>query len=351
MGAVIGPAIGAGIGAAAARSPILGAISGMGNVANQGLGAVQGVKVNTPFARVMEAMNAATADPSSATFANNVSTLPQAPTIKATARTQSNIPTNAPGDDWTDHIVNSAQRWGVDPQTALAVARTEGTTRGWIQSRAKNKAGVVEPSYGPFQMLVGGPGTGFPEGMGNQAMKERGIDVRDPRNAAAAIDFAMEQASKHGWGQWYGAAKAGIGDFQGIGGKPNPNLPLMGGGPVTSANAGTGVSASASAFRPQGGAVDTNTPMAFNTPGQTQGQQPQGSALERVVAALLEGGKGGTGPQAQMAEMAQTSPAVDLGAEEVAANQQALQQRLQAGVSGGAQNRKAGLRQRVGYKA
>jgi hypothetical protein len=77
---------------------------------------------------------------------------------------------------------------------------------------------MQEPSYGPFQLLLGGNGTGFPEGMGNQFMRQTGLDPRDPNNGAAMIDFALDQAAQKGWGQWYGAAKAGIGSRDGIGG-------------------------------------------------------------------------------------------------------------------------------------
>lgn len=129
--------------------------------------------------------------------------------------------------NYTGAIVRSARRWGVDPRIALRVAKEEGGTKGWIRSRVKDKqTGAVEPSFGPFQMLVGGGKTGFPEGMGNQAMRERGIDVRDESQAEAAIDFAMEQASKHGWGQWNGAKKVGITGMMGIGGRPAGTEPM-----------------------------------------------------------------------------------------------------------------------------
>lgn len=119
---------------------------------------------------------------------------------------------------YADMIRRSAAKYGIDPNIALKVANTEGGTKGWVQSGVR-KNGVREPSYGPFQMLVGGAGTGFPEGMGNQMMRETGLDPRDPRNAQPAIDFAMKQASVDGWRQWYGAKNNGIGRFDGIGGR------------------------------------------------------------------------------------------------------------------------------------
>jgi hypothetical protein len=118
--------------------------------------------------------------------------------------------------DYSDLITRSAQKYGIDPRTALRVARSEGGTSGWIRSRY-SKGGYQEPSYGPFQLLVGGEGTGFPRGMGNDFMDATGLDPRDPANADAAIDYAMSRAKQDGWGAWYGAAKSGIGRRDGIG--------------------------------------------------------------------------------------------------------------------------------------
>lgn len=118
-------------------------------------------------------------------------------------------------------IVRSAKKWGVDPKVALRVAREEGGVNQYIRAKGRNKTGKLEPAWGPFQLLVGGGDTGYVEGMGNQMIRERGLDPRDPANAEAGIDFAMEQASKHGWGQWYGAEKVGIVGKMGIGGRPS----------------------------------------------------------------------------------------------------------------------------------
>jgi hypothetical protein len=120
--------------------------------------------------------------------------------------------------DWTDYIRQAAALRGIDPNIALRVARSEGGTSGHVRS-GYSKDGHREPSYGPFQLLLGGPGTGFPEGMGNQFMRTTGLDPRDPSNGGAMIDFALDQAASKGWGQWYGAAKSGIGPRDGIGGE------------------------------------------------------------------------------------------------------------------------------------
>ena len=123
-------------------------------------------------------------------------------------------------------IQKYATKWGIDPNIALRVAQSEGGTKGWVRS-GYEKGGFREPSYGPFQMLVGGQGTGFPEGMGNQFIAKTGLDPRDPANAEPYMDFAMQQAATKGWSPWYGAAKAGISRWQGIGGNTGGGLPSL----------------------------------------------------------------------------------------------------------------------------
>jgi len=130
--------------------------------------------------------------------------------------------------NYTGALLNSARRWGVDPKLLLRVVDAEGGRKGWIRSRVKDKnTGSIEPSYGPLQMLVGGGKTGYPAGMGNQAMEERGIDVRDESQAIEAIDFAVEQISKVGWGQWNGAKKLGITGMMSVGGRPADTQPMQ----------------------------------------------------------------------------------------------------------------------------
>lgn len=114
------------------------------------------------------------------------------------------------------YIRQAAIARGIDPDIAVRVARSEGGVNDYIQSKVR-KNGVQEPSYGPFQLLVGGQGTIFPEGMGNQMIRETGLDPRDPNNAHASIDFALDQAKNKGWGQWYGAKAIGVTGKHGIG--------------------------------------------------------------------------------------------------------------------------------------
>ncbi len=113
------------------------------------------------------------------------------------------------------YIRQAATARGIDPDIAVKVARSEGLAPNTWQSNYR-RGGYREPSYGPFQLLQGGAGTGFPKGMGNDFRRQTGLDPSDPANTYAAIDFALDQAATGGWGPWYGAAKVGVGKRDGL---------------------------------------------------------------------------------------------------------------------------------------
>jgi hypothetical protein len=114
------------------------------------------------------------------------------------------------------YIRQSAAQHGIDPDVAVRVAMSEGGLHDPVRQSDYRKGSTREPSYGPFQLLIGGPGTGYGGGLGNRALAA-GIDPRDPNQWQQAVDFALAEAGKRGWGQWYGAARTGIGNYQGIG--------------------------------------------------------------------------------------------------------------------------------------
>jgi hypothetical protein len=104
----------------------------------------------------------------------------------------------------------AAEKYGIDPDIGLRVARSEGL------ATFKGDNGT---SFGAMQLHVGG-------GVGDRFRKETGLDPSDPKNEDATIDYAMKVAAKEGWGQWHGAALAGIKNWQGIGtgaGRDVPN--------------------------------------------------------------------------------------------------------------------------------
>lgn len=101
-----------------------------------------------------------------------------------------------------DYIRQSATARGIDPETALRVAKSEGGFSNPVQQSNYVKDGVRETSYGPFQLRIGG-------GLGDAALKA-GIDPRDPNQWKKGVDFALDQAATGGWSPWYGAAKVGV---------------------------------------------------------------------------------------------------------------------------------------------
>ncbi len=125
-----------------------------------------------------------------------------------------------PVSDMAAYIRQAAVARNIDPDVALKVARSEGLADGIWQSNVF-KNGLREPSYGPFQLLKGGAGTGFPAGLGNAFQRTTGLDPANPANARAGVNFALDHASQNGWGAWYGAKAAGVGNFEGIGSAGN----------------------------------------------------------------------------------------------------------------------------------
>jgi hypothetical protein len=102
----------------------------------------------------------------------------------------------------TGYIRDTAKKYGVDPDVALKVAKSEGL---------RDFSGDGGKSGGAFQLYTGG-------GLGNEFQKETGLDPLDPKNEKATIDYALKHASQHGWKPWHGAAKVGVGEYDGISG-------------------------------------------------------------------------------------------------------------------------------------
>lgn len=107
------------------------------------------------------------------------------------------------------YIRAAAARRGINPNVAMAVARSEGFNS--FQSSVPSARGPNgrEDSWGAFQLYMGG-------GLGNEFQKATGLDPRNPANERASIDFALDNARKGGWGPFHGAKNTGIGQWQGI---------------------------------------------------------------------------------------------------------------------------------------
>lgn len=108
------------------------------------------------------------------------------------------------------YIRHAAQKRGIDPEIALKVAMSEGGVSDPTRQSEVVKDGQREQSYGPFQLYMGG-------GLGNEFQQATGLHPSDPGAWQKGIDFALDKAKEGGWGPWYGAAKAGIGERDGIG--------------------------------------------------------------------------------------------------------------------------------------
>lgn len=133
------------------------------------------------------------------------------------------------------YIVQAARARGIDPNTALLVARGEGLNakpqEGW-QSFVKNKNGPNgrEDSWGVYQLLKSHNGKKM--GVGHEMLTKTGIDPQDPANWQPSIDYALDYAAKNGWGAWYGAKAKGVGNWDGIKGARAIGISGGGDGPA-----------------------------------------------------------------------------------------------------------------------
>jgi hypothetical protein len=100
----------------------------------------------------------------------------------------------------------SAIKAGINPDIAMAVAKSEGFN---------SFSGDNGTSFGAFQLHVTPGGRGH--AVGDQFKSLTGLDPSDPGNEHEGIMFAMEWAKRHGWHDFHGAARVGVGDQQGIG--------------------------------------------------------------------------------------------------------------------------------------
>jgi hypothetical protein len=178
--------------------------------------------------------------------------------------------------DATEHYIRqAAQARGIDPDTAVRVARSEGLARNTWQSNVNHPTRGREPSFGPFQLLVGGQ-NGWPTGLGNEFKNQTGLDPSDPKNRQAAIDFALDTASRDGWRQWYGAAKVGVGRFDGIR-RGNADMPSPNAQPIQSDPRGQG-------FMPPTGGTLGPQPIDPVSRGQFQAQRESVEEGQRLLA-------------------------------------------------------------------
>ena len=122
-------------------------------------------------------------------------------------------------DEGEQFIRSEAGLRGIDPETACAVAMSEGGTA------APGLEGhfPTGSSFWQFQLHYGGddyPQFGTPElsvaGMGNDFSTLTGWPPGDAIAWRDACRYALNRAKESGWDAWYGAAAIGITGFDGI---------------------------------------------------------------------------------------------------------------------------------------
>jgi hypothetical protein len=123
-----------------------------------------------------------------------------------------------------DYIRQAAAARNIDPNVAAKVAYFEG---GRDLVNNPQQSAFVNPSvegdfsgapwrsgksWWPYQLHYGGPGYeqwGNQAGLGNQFTEQTGYQPGDPAAWRASVDFALDNALKGGWSQWYGAGPKG----------------------------------------------------------------------------------------------------------------------------------------------
>lgn len=196
-------------------------------------------------------------------------------------------------NDLESYIVQAALARGIDPNVALRVARGEGGLndpfrRGQGPAPRSQAAGLgpLENSFGPFQLYISGTGAG----LGDRAVAA-GIDPR--KNWQGGVDFALDEAKRAGWGQWYGAKAAGITGMMGIGGVPVAGVAPPVGAPA--APAGTAAPAFGDVVAPPlvtPAAAPPGIGEAIASFMQSRQQRDQDAATNRARREALFGGLG-----------------------------------------------------------
>jgi len=116
------------------------------------------------------------------------------------------------------YIRQRAAKYGVDPDVAVRVARSEALNV--FDPSKPDRGGDEGSSFGPFQLHYSGMSKSMPHaGLGDEFTKTTGLDARDPSTWRQQVDFSLGYAGQHGWGSWMGAKNSGIGNMEGINGQ------------------------------------------------------------------------------------------------------------------------------------
>lgn len=117
------------------------------------------------------------------------------------------------------YIRDAAIKRGINPDVALEVARREALNV--FDPTKPDLGGDDRSSFGPFQLHYKGRSAKMPNaGLGDEFTAKTGLKADDPSTWKQQVDFSLDWAKTHGWGDWMGAAAAGITGMAGIDGKP-----------------------------------------------------------------------------------------------------------------------------------
>jgi hypothetical protein len=103
-------------------------------------------------------------------------------------------------------VRQAAIKNGINPDLMERVARGEGLSAAYDASARR------ENSWGAMQLHRGGAGS-----VGTEFERQTGLNLSDPRNEKAEIDFAAKWIKNHGWGAWSAARSRGIVGRTGVG--------------------------------------------------------------------------------------------------------------------------------------
>jgi hypothetical protein len=104
-------------------------------------------------------------------------------------------------------IRSEAAKRKINPNVAMAVAKTEGFD-------TFNSSIPGEKSYGAFQLNISKDPSR--PSLGDRFKKDTGLDPSDRANEKRSIQYALDEAKRDGWSQWYGARNNNIDRWQGI---------------------------------------------------------------------------------------------------------------------------------------
>lgn len=113
-------------------------------------------------------------------------------------------------NDIASYIYQKAPQYGVNPNTALGIARFEGLNPNTINHPTFGNRDAKGYSFGPYQLYSGSPDPNniAPGGMASEFSQKFGARP-SADNVQQQVDFALERMGKGGYGNWYAVRDQG----------------------------------------------------------------------------------------------------------------------------------------------